>query len=70
MAGNVAGQKAQELTEHRVIFMVGGSASQHHLATGADAVVNLVALAQPQRAARFQVPWFGNGRSVWIRLRG
>jgi hypothetical protein len=36
VAGNVAGQEAQKLPEHRVVAIVGLNARQHHLATGAD----------------------------------
>src|SRR5690606_12650462 len=48
MAGNVPGQEAQELSEHRVIAFEGLGAGQHYLTTGADGVVNLVALAEPK----------------------
>src|SRR5690606_17400134 len=48
MACNVPGQEAQELSEHRVIAFGGLGTGQHDLATGADGVVNLVALAEPK----------------------
>ena len=48
MACNIPGQEAQALSEHRVIAFGGHGAGQHYLATGADCVVNRVALPEPK----------------------
>ena len=48
MACNIPGQEAQALSEPRVIAFGGHGAGQHYLATGADCVVNRVALPEPK----------------------
>ena len=42
MAGNVEGQKAQELTEHRIVFLGNFHAGENDLTAGTDRVVNFV----------------------------
>jgi hypothetical protein len=53
MAGHVASQEAQELAEYWVVCLKAFEAwraRQHDFAAGADAVADLVALAEPQGA--------------------
>jgi len=50
MAGNVAGQKAQEPPEHRIVFLGNFHAGEYDLTVGPDRVVNFVPLTQPQGA--------------------
>ena len=46
MASDVGSQEAEELAEYRVVTVGCFDARQHHLAAGANGVVDLVALAQ------------------------
>ena len=51
MLSKIAGEKAEELTDQRIIRCVGAGARHHDLATGTDAVVDLVAFAESEGAA-------------------
>ena len=51
MVGNVAGQKTQELSEYRIVFLYNFHARKYDLAAGTDRVVNLVTLDQLQGTA-------------------
>lgn len=66
MPGDVLGQKAQKLSQHRVVAIGGLSAGKHHLATGADAVVDLVALAELKGATHR----FRHRRLITVGQRG